>query len=107
MSLWDWYFLTSIAVTVLILASPGTDINHLLEMEVAAALVIAQRLKAPAPDPVWADSPIRRLVLLLALVIGGYEALKNPDWKPNKAEGFWFWQQRSPTFAQAGRRVTA
>ncbi len=43
-SLWDWYFLFTAAITLVIFTSPGTGLNHLLELEVAAVLAVAQLL---------------------------------------------------------------
>jgi hypothetical protein len=33
-------------------------------------------------------------------LIGAYVAVKNPAWRDANGEGFYFWQQREPTFAQ-------
>jgi hypothetical protein len=41
---WDWYLLAALGTTLLIFTSPGTDFNHLLELQVAAALVVARWL---------------------------------------------------------------
>jgi hypothetical protein len=67
-SLWDWYFLTAAAVTMVIFTSPGTGLNHLLELEVAAVLVIAQLLADPAIRGAAA-----RLVVLAVLLAGVYD----------------------------------
>ena len=74
-TLWDWYFLTTLATTLVIFTSPGTDPNHLLELDVVGILVIAQRLAAPAaaaapPKPL--DAIATRVVVLAALVIAWF-----------------------------------
>jgi len=96
-SLWDLYFLLSIGTTLVIMMSPGTDLNHLLELEIAAVLVVAQRLKAPAatttPTTVFVDALISRIVLLCALLIGVYVGARTP-------EKIWFWQEHALTFPQ-------
>ena len=50
LSLWTLYFLFTLAATVLIFTSPGTDLNHLLELEVAAILVVAGWLRPRAEE---------------------------------------------------------
>ncbi len=42
--LWHWYLLFALGTTLLIFTSPGTDFNHLLELQVASVLVVAQLL---------------------------------------------------------------
>jgi hypothetical protein len=69
-SLWDWYFLFMAGVTAIIFTSPGTGINHLLELEIAAVLVVAQALVRP-------NEMVARLVALAVLVAGGYTAIKD------------------------------
>ncbi len=76
LTLWDWYFLASVATTLLIFTSPGTDPNHLLEMEVTSVLVVAQRFAPTGADalPVGTPdhAPLARLVVLAALVVAWY-----------------------------------
>jgi hypothetical protein len=74
LALWDWYFLAAAVITGVILTSPGTNPNHLLELEVAAVLVIAQLLAAPVPGAKPAPSPRLELaarLLVLAVALGG------------------------------------
>jgi hypothetical protein len=81
LTLWDWYFLMAMAATLLIFTSPGTDINHLLEVEVAAICVVAQRF-APLTETT-ATMPrsmtLARLVVLAALGAGGLSFLRDQD----------------------------
>jgi hypothetical protein len=130
LTLWDWYFLVSIVTTLVIFGSPGTDINHLLEIEVASVLVVAQRLKAPAPTagpllsgprPLgsgagdgslmvaarMSDALVTRTILLIPLLLGAYFALRNPAWREGDDQGFYFWQQREPTFATLAAALPA
>jgi hypothetical protein len=102
LTLWDWYFLMANATTLFIFGSPGTDLNHLLELEVASVLVVAQRFTGAAAKatPVADEALVSRIVLLLPLLIGAYVAVKNPGWRHASGEGFFFWQQREPTFAE-------
>jgi hypothetical protein len=70
--LWDWYFVFTAAITLVIFTSPGTGLNHLLELEVAAVLVIAQLFASQADGTRQARGflePIARLIVL-ALLLG-------------------------------------
>ncbi|MBO0696856.1 MAG: hypothetical protein J2P46_00540 [Zavarzinella sp.] len=87
-SVWEWYLLFTWGTSALIFASPGTDLNHLLELEVASVLVLVAGLRpaAPAPSPVT-ESGIRALfaiALLLALVrqVGEWTSGPAPDAVP-------------------------
>ena len=51
LGVWDWYLFAALGTTLLIYTSPGTDINHLLEPEVAAVLALARPLAAAAAGP--------------------------------------------------------
>jgi hypothetical protein len=44
------YFLTALLATMVIFASPGTDYNHLLDLEVAAVLAIVSALHEFSPE---------------------------------------------------------
>jgi hypothetical protein len=68
-SLWDWYCLFAFAVTTFIFTSPGTDPNHLLEVEVAAVLVLAGWLRRAAESPAWQE-PAARGLSTAALIFG-------------------------------------
>jgi hypothetical protein len=78
-SLWDWYFVCTAAVTVVIFTSPGTGVNHLLELEVAAVLAIAQFLAsqtdASAPARTFLE-PMTRLIVLAVLLAGRFELVR-------------------------------
>jgi hypothetical protein len=81
-SLWDWYFLVTAAVTVVIFTSPGTGLNHLLEMEIAAVLVVAQLLAAPDAQtrtPAIFGSAAR-LVVLGILLAGMYNLFNDLEY---------------------------
>src|SRR5262249_33712314 len=75
---WDWYFLFAVPVTVFIFTSPGTDSNHLLELEAAAVLVLAGWLRRPAETPVeqpaWTETAARGLAAAALLFGLGYAA---------------------------------
>ena len=68
---WDWYFLATAAVTLVIFTSPGTGMNHLLELEVAAVLAVAPLL---ARREAVAE-PIACSLVLVVLLGGAYEVL--------------------------------
>jgi hypothetical protein len=112
LTLWDWYFLFSVATTLLTAVSPGTDINHLLELDVAGVLVVGQRLAAPG------GTAVSRVVLLLPLLFGAMVLVKNPEWHyvpPKNAHGqlepnpdqFWFWEESAVTFPQLAAALPA
>jgi hypothetical protein len=72
-SLWAWYFLCTLAATVLIFTSPGTDLNHLLELEVAAVLVVAgglRRLSEEKPEKAAFMEQAALGLVAAALLIG-------------------------------------
>jgi hypothetical protein len=66
---WDWYFLVAVPVTLFIFTSPGTDPNHLLELEAAAVLVLAGWLRRPAEGPAWTEAAARGFAVA-ALLFG-------------------------------------
>jgi hypothetical protein len=49
LGLWEWYLLFAFATTLLIFTSPGTDFNHLLELQVAAVLVLCRASAGASP----------------------------------------------------------
>jgi hypothetical protein len=61
-TVWEWYLLATLAVTTVIFTSPGTDFNHLIEMEAACVLVVAGAIGRLSCDPSLArqagDSPL-------------------------------------------------
>jgi hypothetical protein len=74
MSPWHWYFLFAVPVTAFIFTSPGTDPNHLLELEAAAVLVLAGWLRRPAKGPAWPAAAARgfaAIALLVGLLYAG------------------------------------
>ena len=76
LSLWSHYFLCTLGATVLIFTSPGTALNHLLELEVAAVLMATTLLTQPIGGPAVIGPAVRGLVaiaLLLALSHGALE----------------------------------
>lgn len=75
LGLWDWYFLATTAVTLVIFTSPGTGMNHLLELEVSAVLAAAPLL---ARREAVAE-PIVRSLMLVILLGGAYELLGEPQ----------------------------
>jgi hypothetical protein len=126
LTIWDWYFVASIVTSLLTFMSPGTDINHLLELEVASVLVVGQRLRAPAapsvPAGVAGEAPVTRGLLLVPLLIGCCVLAKHPDkqllrdWfgNPPAKEAAatspakdWFWQERAPSFADLAEQLPA
>jgi hypothetical protein len=68
LSPWDWYFLFAVPVTAFIFTSPGTDPNHLLELEAAAVLVLAGWLRRPAEGPAWTETGARGFAAAALLV---------------------------------------
>ena len=72
LSPWDWYFLFAVPVTMFIFTSPGTDPNHLLELEAAALLVLAGWLRRPADAPAeglaWTEAAARGFAAAALLV---------------------------------------
>ena len=75
LGMWDWYFLATAAVTMVIFTSPGTGMNHLLELEVAAVLAVAPLL---ARREAVAE-PIIHSIVLIVLLGGVYELLREPE----------------------------
>jgi hypothetical protein len=75
LGLWDWYFLATAAVTMVIFTSPGTGMNHLLELEVAAVLAVAPLLarREAVAEPIVCSH------VLLILLGGSYELLREPQ----------------------------
>jgi hypothetical protein len=72
--LWDWYLLFTAATVYVIFTSPGTGVNHLLELEVAAVLVLARALAPwPAGGPAYRE-PLVRAAVLAVLLAGLYGA---------------------------------
>lgn len=59
------YFLTALLATMVIFASPGTDYNHLLDLEVAAVLAIMSGLREFSPDAQRAASWFFAAVVLM------------------------------------------
>lgn len=80
--MWDWYFLATAAVTLVIFTSPGTGMNHLLELEVAAVLAVAPLL---ARREAVAEPIVRSLVLVI-LLGGAYQVLREPQ-SPESVSG--------------------
>jgi hypothetical protein len=104
---WEWYLLATLAVTAVIFTSPGTDFNHLIEMEVACVLVLAatpgvalgyqppplqgSRGAPPTDEPrrgareepratPWAGgTPWGMLLVLLVLLFGLWRLVGPPD----------------------------
>jgi hypothetical protein len=70
--LWDWYLLTSLIFTLLVYTSLGTADNHILELEAAGVLFLAQSLSTPA-SPIGLErllQPLLALAALAALLLG-------------------------------------
>jgi hypothetical protein len=83
-SLWDWYFLFALPVTLFIFTSPGTDSNHLLELEVAAVLVLAGWLRRPAEEvPAWTEAAARGFAAA-ALLFGLVYAAECRRYEPTR-----------------------
>ena len=83
-SLWDWYFLFVIGLTIVIFTSPGTDPNHLLELEVAGVLVLAGWLPHPAAESApaseeWAARGLVVVALVFGLVYAGFIWKEGPS----------------------------
>jgi hypothetical protein len=85
LGLWDWYLLATAGTTLLIFTSPGTGFNHLLELEVAAVLVVAQLFALPrdappevasTPVPVWL-LPSAQLLILGVLLTAGFSLIRS------------------------------
>jgi hypothetical protein len=82
--LWDWYLLFALGTTLLIFISPGTGLNHLLELEAASALAVGRWLSPPHPQPLshkgrgeqegWL-APAARALVAGALLVGLYAAV--------------------------------
>jgi hypothetical protein len=68
-ALWDWYFLFTTAITIVIFMSPGTDPNHLLELEVAGVLVLAGWWRR-ATEAALSAEVVARILMMAALVLG-------------------------------------
>jgi hypothetical protein len=78
-SLWDWYFLLSAATTALTFTSPGTGLNHLLELEVAAVLALSQLFTHQSQvEPARPSSltPLARLLVLTVLLMAGHGVIR-------------------------------
>jgi hypothetical protein len=70
-SVWSWYLLSSLAVTVVIFTSPGTGYNHLLEFQVACVLVLAGLVPSLASSPDEEKTVLLlRACALFGLVVG-------------------------------------
>src|SRR5439155_5932745 len=68
-SLWDWYLLFTLGTTIVIFTSPGTDPNHLLELEVASVLVLAGWLRR-ATEAAFSAEVVVRVLVMVAMVLG-------------------------------------
>jgi hypothetical protein len=81
LGLWDWYFLATAAITLVIFTSPGTGLNHLLELEVAAGLAIAPLLarRADAAPANSLAAPLARLFVFAVLASGAYEVIREAE----------------------------
>jgi hypothetical protein len=68
--------LLTFVVTMLIFTSPGTDPNHLLELQVAAILVVGRCLEAP-----WfRSSRVLLWAIILAALLWGVQGLAMRGW---------------------------
>jgi hypothetical protein len=74
--LWDWYFLATGGITLVIFTSPGTGLNHLLELEVAAVLAVAPLLARRTGDA--PANALARLFVFAVLASGVYEVAHEP-----------------------------
>jgi hypothetical protein len=91
LSTWDWYSLFAWVSAAVVLTVPGTDRNHLLELEVAAVLVLAAWLRADEHvHPTKRELVARGLMvaaILLALVrdARAWARGPRPDAVPSRA----------------------
>jgi hypothetical protein len=69
LAVWDWYLLFTWGTTALIFASPGTDLNHLLELEAASVLVLAVWLRPGDGTPHSATELVARALFAVALLL--------------------------------------
>jgi hypothetical protein len=70
-SIWEWYFLAALAVSLVIFSSPGASYNHLLEFQIACLLLLA------AAEGAAQALPGLRL-LALAVILCGLLTLTGP-----------------------------
>src|SRR5215472_3127100 len=66
----DSYFLTATVITAVIFASPGTSSNHMIELQIATAVVIAVAVeRGRLPDKLVANVYAVLVAVLIALVL--------------------------------------
>jgi len=84
--LWDCYFLTAAGLCLLIYTSPGTADNHLLELQVAGALLLGQLLTEAQPTGLLLlFRPLARFLVLLLLGVAMW--LHLGSWQKGEADG--------------------
>jgi hypothetical protein len=69
LSLWEWYLLATLGTTIVIFTSPGTGLNHLLELQVACVLVLGRSLAGR----------LAPILVAVVLVFGVWRLVGPPD----------------------------
>lgn len=68
-STWDWYSLFAWVSAAVVLTVPGTDRNHLLELQVSAVIVLAAWLRPAEPVAITKAELVARGLMVAAILL--------------------------------------